>query len=48
MAPEEFISSYEKGLASQQWEEVAALIHDDCTVTFSSGVSRVCCFHLFI
>ena len=37
MTPEQFIQSYEKALAAQEWELVAPLMHPDCTVTFSSG-----------
>lgn len=38
MNPEEFVSFYEKALGSQKWNEVAPLIHPECTVTFSNGV----------
>jgi ketosteroid isomerase-like protein len=37
MIPEEFVARYQKALGTQRWQEVAPLIHPDCTVTFSSG-----------
>lgn len=37
MTPEQFISAYEKALASQQWENVAPLMHPNACVTFSNG-----------
>ncbi len=37
MKPDDFITEYEKALASQDWAEVDPLIHSNCTVTFSSG-----------
>ncbi|MGJ8633157.1 MAG: YybH family protein [Luteolibacter sp.] len=40
MKPEDFIPSYEKALASQDWSVVAPLIHPDCTVTFSTGTTH--------
>jgi len=38
MTPEEFISAYEKALASQDWQTVSPLIADSACVTFSSGI----------
>jgi ketosteroid isomerase-like protein len=35
--PQEFISAYENALATQTWEEVAPLIHENCVATFSEG-----------
>lgn len=35
--PQEFISAYEKALASQSWDNVAPLIHEQCVATFSEG-----------
>jgi ketosteroid isomerase-like protein len=35
--PQEFISAYEAALATQTWEAVAPLIHENCAVTFSEG-----------
>jgi ketosteroid isomerase-like protein len=37
MKPEDFVTRYEKALATQEWDRVAPLIHPDCTVTFSNG-----------
>ena len=37
MTPVEFITAYEKALATQQWNEVEPLIHDKACVTFSNG-----------
>lgn len=37
MTPETFLKDYEQALASQDWLQVAPLIHEDCTVTFSNG-----------
>ena len=36
-SPQAFISTYEEGLASQSWAEIAPLIHENCAVTFSAG-----------
>jgi ketosteroid isomerase-like protein len=36
-SPQEFISAYEKALATQSWEQVAPLIHEDCVAIFSEG-----------
>ncbi len=35
--PQEFILAYEKALATQAWENVAPLIHEQCVTTFSEG-----------
>ena len=37
MNPEDFISAYRNALSSQQWAQVQPLIHEQATVTFSSG-----------
>lgn len=37
MNPEEFIKSYEEALASQDWNRVLPLMHEDVCVTFSNG-----------
>jgi ketosteroid isomerase-like protein len=37
MNPAEFMKSYESALATQDWDAVAPLIHEDACVTFSSG-----------
>jgi len=39
-SPEQFIHQYEKALATQQWENVAPLIHEDCVATFSEGTYK--------
>ena len=36
-SPQEFISAYEKALATQSWEQVSPLIHEDCVAIFSEG-----------
>ncbi|MEM6915143.1 MAG: nuclear transport factor 2 family protein [Verrucomicrobiota bacterium] len=40
MTPESYLTQYEQALASQDWSQVAPLIHDDCTVTFSNGTTH--------
>jgi ketosteroid isomerase-like protein len=35
--PEGFLSRYEAASASQDWNRVAPLVHDDVSVTFSDG-----------
>lgn len=35
--PETFFEEYQAALASQRWERVRPLIHQRCTVVFSSG-----------
>ena len=37
MTPEDFVTKYEEALASQDWNNVEPLIHNDGCVTFSSG-----------
>jgi ketosteroid isomerase-like protein len=37
MEPMNFVKSYEEALATQKWDQVAPLIHPNCTVTFSNG-----------
>jgi len=37
MKPEEFISSYEGALATQDWKKVEPLFSEEVTVTFSDG-----------
>jgi ketosteroid isomerase-like protein len=36
-SPKDFITAYEKALATQSWEQVAPLIHEDCVAIFSEG-----------
>jgi len=38
MTPEEFITSYQSALATQSWQVVSPLIHEDACVTFSNGL----------
>lgn len=38
MKPEDFIKNYEVALASQNWNNVESLIHENACVTFSNGV----------
>ena len=33
----DFIAAYEQALATQNWQEVAPLIHERCVATFSEG-----------
>jgi hypothetical protein len=35
--PEDFLNNYESALASQNWETVSPLIHEEACVTFSDG-----------
>jgi ketosteroid isomerase-like protein len=37
MTAEEFIDVYEQALATQRWTSVEQLIHEDASVTFSTG-----------
>lgn len=37
MQPEDFIRAYEVALASQNWNQVAPLVHPEACVTFSNG-----------
>ena len=41
MKVEDFISKYEEALASQDWSKVAPLMHDNASVTFSSGIAHI-------
>lgn len=38
MTPEDFIPTYEKALATQDWKNVGPLIANEASVTFSDGV----------
>jgi ketosteroid isomerase-like protein len=40
MTPVEFLPIYETALATQQWENVSPLIHEDCVATFSEGTYK--------
>ncbi|MEM9157694.1 MAG: nuclear transport factor 2 family protein [Verrucomicrobiota bacterium] len=35
--PEQLLEAYENALATQEWDQVAPLIHPNCIVTFSDG-----------
>ncbi|MBS1623025.1 MAG: nuclear transport factor 2 family protein [Bacteroidetes bacterium] len=37
MTPSDFITAYSTALASQDWTQVAPLMHPDAAVTFSTG-----------
>jgi len=37
MTPTEFIKNYERALGTQDWKQVAPLVHERATVIFSSG-----------
>ncbi len=37
MTPEDFVLKYEAALATQDWIQVAPLIHENACVTFSNG-----------
>ena len=37
MTPQDFISAYEAALATQDWDQVAPLIHETALVVFSNG-----------
>ena len=37
MAVEEFVLQYESALASQSWDQVGPLVHEDASVIFSDG-----------
>lgn len=39
MTVEEFVDRYERALGTQQWAAVEPLIHQDATVTFSTGAA---------
>ncbi len=36
-SPDDCIRRYEAALTSQDWEQVAPMIHEDCVAVFSSG-----------
>jgi hypothetical protein len=36
-SPQAFIAAYEMALATQTWEKVAPLIHEQCVATFGEG-----------
>lgn len=38
--PESFLAAYEAALATQDWEQVAPLIHDDCVAVFTEDTFR--------
>ena len=40
MTPQDLIQAYEDALASQEWENVAPLMHENVCVTFSSGTFK--------
>lgn len=37
MTAQDCLHAYEEALASQQWNNIAPLLHDDISVTFSTG-----------
>jgi uncharacterized protein (TIGR02246 family) len=37
MSVKDFVTTYEKALATQDWKSVAPLVHDNASVTFSDG-----------
>jgi predicted ester cyclase len=37
MTPEDFVQAYKAALATQQWANVAPLLHSNATVVFSNG-----------
>ncbi|WP_420573263.1 nuclear transport factor 2 family protein [Kordia sp.] len=41
MTPEEFITSYETALKTQDWKVVAPLISENASVTFSNGIVHI-------
>ena len=40
MTPQDLMKAYEQALASQEWENVEPLMHEDVCVTFSSGTFK--------
>lgn len=40
MTPQDLMQAYEEALASQEWENVEPLMHEDICVTFSSGTFK--------
>lgn len=41
MKPEAFIKNYEKALVTQNWQNVAPLIHENANVIFSNGAIHI-------
>jgi len=41
MTPDNFIEKYEAALATQDWQQVAPLVHPEACVTFSSGIVHI-------
>lgn len=39
-SPLDFIRSYETALATQDWQQIAPLIHDDCVAVFTENTFR--------
>jgi len=39
--PENFVTSYEKALATQDWNNVESLIHSNANVSFSNGTVHI-------
>ncbi len=37
MTPENFVTLYERALATQRWSEIGPLVHPEVCVTFSNG-----------
>ncbi len=40
MSPENFMEKYKAALASQNWDNVSPLMHDDACMTFSNGTFK--------
>ncbi len=40
MTPAKFLNKYEQALASQNWDAVRPLLHDDVCVTFNNGTFK--------
>jgi len=40
MTPDAFLAAYEAALVTQDWDQVAPLVHPDAAVTFSNGTHR--------
>ena len=38
--PEDFLKRYESALATQSWDKVEPLIHENCVATFSEGTYK--------
>jgi ketosteroid isomerase-like protein len=39
-SPEQFLTAYEQALATQDWHEIAPLIHADCTAVFTEATFK--------